>query len=322
MTSIDRRRFVGSVLGTAAASLLPARAMAAPRDTIIMGCANSTSSHYALGVAMSRAIKTNLPKANVSLLETGGGLDNLRRLQRGEVHLGQIGFDSGVNSLKGEAEFAGKAIPDVCILYPYGISFQQILVRKDSGITKLEELEGKPFSPGIRGSSAEAQMRLIFKELGISPKVVPGTLADAAEGVQNRQLVGLAISTAGSVMTAAVRELATMTELKAITITKAHWAKIDGKLNGIELRAIPPSATPGGEAVDGMSWRNVWASRTGVLDDETAYEIAKAIYENRRLLIETWPHLADFDWKGMALSVEPAGVPLHPGAKRYWSSIA
>ena len=320
MASIDRRRFMEGALGAAVATASSLSSVAAPRDTIVMGCANSTSSHYALGVAMSRAIKANLPKANVSLLETGGGLDNLRRLQRGEVHLGQIGFDSGVNAIRGEAEFAGRPMPDVCILYSYGISFQQVLVRKDSGITKLEDLAGKAFSPGIRGSSAEAQMRVVFNQLGIAPRIVSGTLADAAEGVQNRQIVGLAISTAGLVMTAAVRELATMTELKALTITKEHWAKIDGKLNGIELRAIPTTATPGGEAVDGLSWRNVWASRTGVLDEETAYEIAKAIYENRRLLIETWPHLSDFDWKGMALSVEQAGVPLHPGAKRYWAS--
>ncbi len=321
MTSLNRRQFVGSAIGAAAAASLPLPATAAPRDTIIMGCANATSSHYALGVAMSRAIKANLPKSNVTLLETGGGLDNLRRLSRGEVHLGQIGFDSGVNAIKGEAEFAGKAMPDVRILYPYGISYQQILVRKDSGITKLEDLDGKPFSPGIRGSSAEAQMRLVCTQVGIAPKFVPGTLGDAVEGVQNRQIVGLAISTAGSVMTAAVRELATMTELKAIAITKTHWAKIDGKLNGIELRPIPATATPGGETVDGLSWRNVWATRLAVLDDETAYEIAKAIYENRRLLIETWPHLKDLDFKSMALTVEGAGVPLHPGAKRYWQSV-
>lgn len=319
---LNRRQFAVGALGLAAAPAILGRAVAAPSDNIIMGCANSTSSHYALGVAMSRAIKAQLPRANVTLLETGGGLDNLRRLSRNEVHLGQIGFDSGVNAIRGEAEFANRPIRDVCVVYPYGISFQQILVRRDSGVNRLEDLDGKAFSPGIRGSSAEAQMRTVFNELGIRPRLVPGTLADAVEGVQNRQIVGLAISTAGSVMTAAVRELAVTTELKAITLTRAHWARLEGKLNGLELRPIPTTATPGGDQVDGLSWRNVWVSRTAVLDEETAYEVAKAIHVHRRFLIETWPHLSDFDWVGMALSVEQAGVPLHPGAKRYWSNPA
>ena len=322
MTTMNRRTMLQALGGGLAAGAFgPTISTAAPLSTIIMGCANATSSHYALGVAMSQAIRANLPKANVTLLETGGGLDNLRRLQRGEVHLGQIGFDSGVTARTGTGPFEGKAIPDVVVLYPYGISYSQIVVRKDSGIKTVEDLEGKPFSAGIRGSSSEVQVRGALTLLGIKPRLVPGNLNDAVEGVQNRQLVGLAISTAGAVMTSAVRELNVQTELKAVPISKAQWAKIDGKLAGVELRPIPASASPGGEEVDGLSFRNVWVSRTGVLDDETAYEIAKAIYENRRLLIETWPHLKDLDFKGLALSAEKAGVPLHPGAARYWNSI-
>jgi TRAP transporter TAXI family solute receptor len=324
MWTPDRRQFLKTA-GTAAAALSVAgagRAIAAPMSTIIMGCANSTSSHYALGVAMSRAIKAELPDANVTLLETGGGLDNLKRLERGEVQLGQIGFDAGVNAIRGQAAFKDKPIEDVVVVYPYGISFQEIVVRADSGIEKLEDLDGKPFSPGIRGSSAEAQMRTVFDILGIAPDIVPGTLGDAAEGVQNRQLVGLSVSTAGSVMTAAVRELATTTDLRAISITEEHWAKLKDHMDGLELRPIPPTALPGDQQdVTGLSWRNVWVSRLAVLDDETAYEIAKGIYDYRQYLIDTWPQLADFDFKGMALSAEEAGIPLHPGAKKFWESV-
>jgi TRAP transporter TAXI family solute receptor len=316
--SFTRRQALVTAAGFAAVASLPA--FAAPKENLILGAANSTSSHYALGVAMTKALQANMPKANLTLLETGGGLDNLRRLQRNEIDLAQIGFDSGVNAVKGEAEFAGRAIPDVVVVYPYGVSFQNIVVRKDSGITKLEDLEGKRFSPGIRGSSAEALMRNVFNVLGIKPTLVPGTLADGAEGVQNRQLVGMAISTAGPVMTAAVRELNVSTELLAIDITAAQKAKIDGKFNGIEVLPIPPTASPGNAKVNGLAWRNVYVTRTGVMDDDTAYAVAKAIFENRRFLIESWPALSDFDFKQMALSAETAGLKLHPGAKRFWES--
>lgn len=300
--------------------MAPLAAVAAPKENLILGAANSTSSHYALGVAMTKALQTSMPKANLTLLETGGGLDNLRRLQRGEIDLAQIGFDSGVNAVKGEAEFANRAIPDVVVVYPYGVSYQNIVVRKDSGVTKLEDLEGKRFSPGIRGSSAEALMRNVFNALNIKVQISPGTLADGTEGVQNRQLVGMAVSTAGPVMTAALRELGVSTALVALDITPAQKAKIDGKFNGIEVLPIPPSASPEGARVNGLGWRNVYVTRTGVMDDDTAYAVAKSINENRRFLIDSWPALADFDFVGMALSAEGAGLKLHPGAKKYWES--
>lgn len=323
MTQFNRRTLLQAIGGgIAAGALSPFSALAAPPKEIIMGCANATSSHYALGVAMSQAIKANLPGSNVTLLETGGGLDNLRRLARSEVQLGQIGFDSGILARRGVGPFQDKGIPDVVVLYPYGISFSQIIARKDSGVTSLEDLHGKPFSAGIRGSSSEVQVRTALDLMGIQPKYVPGNLADATEGVQNRQLAGMAVSTAGAAMTAAVRELSVHTQLVSIPVTKAQWAKVDGKLIGVELRPIPASASPNKQEVGGLGFRNVWVTRLPLMDDETAYEIAKAIYTNRRMLFQAWPHLeGNIDFKDLALTAEAAGIPLHPGAQRYWKSI-
>ncbi len=297
------------------------QAHAVPKGEIILGCCNATWSHYALAIAQMRALKTSLPKTNVTVLETGGGLDNIKRLQRDEISQGQMGLDGVVNAAKGVAEFANRPGPDMVVLYAYVITYQNIVVRKDSGITRLEELNGKRFSPGIRGSSSAALIHRALDLLGIKPSYVEGTLSDAKEGVQNGQLVGLAVSSAGPTMTAAVRELATTTELRALGITKEQKQKIAGKMNGISILPIPTTASPGGAAVDGLSFPAVWATRLAVLDNDTAYQIAKAIHENRKFLIETWPHLADFDFKREALAVEAAGGVLHPGAKRYWESV-
>lgn len=323
MTRLDRRTMLQMAGGGLLATALPARwASAAPMREIIMGCANATSSHYALGVAMSQAIAANLPETDVTLLETGGGLDNLRRLDREEVHLGQIGFDAGIHARAGTGPFEGQAIPDVVVAYPYGVSFSQIVARADSGVRSLEDLQGQPFSAGIAGSTSEVQVRTALEAIGIQPNFVPGNLADATDGVRNRQLVGLAVSTAGAAMTAAVRELAVHTELVSIPVTEEHWARIDGTLIGVELRPIPASASPNNTTVGGLAFRNVWVTRLSLMDDETAYEVAKAIYENRHLLFAAWPHLeGNIDFKELALSGEAAGVPLHPGAQRYWESI-
>ncbi len=64
-----------------------------------------------------------------------------------------------------------------------------------------------------------------------------------------------------------------------------------------------------------------YSSRISQMDDATAYAIAKAIYENRQFLIDTFPHLKNMDWKGEALKTETLGVKLHPGAKKFWESL-
>ena len=57
----------------------------AQKNTITFGSTNATSSNYALAVAMSKAIKKELPNANVSMIETGASVDNVRRMTKGEI---------------------------------------------------------------------------------------------------------------------------------------------------------------------------------------------------------------------------------------------
>ena len=65
----------------ALASVLPASAQ---KSTLTFGSTNATSSNYALAVAMSKAIKKELPSTNVSMIETGASVDNIRRALRRE----------------------------------------------------------------------------------------------------------------------------------------------------------------------------------------------------------------------------------------------
>jgi TRAP-type uncharacterized transport system substrate-binding protein len=54
------------------------------------------------------------------------------------------------------------------------------------------------------------------------------------------------------------------------------------------------------------------------MDDATAYAIAKAINENKQLLVDVFPHLKNVSLKELALKTEQLGLKLHPGAKKYW----
>lgn len=292
----------------------------AQKSSITMGATNATSSNYALAVAMSKAIKQNLPNANVTVIETGASVDNIRRMSKGEIDFGLTMVDTNVQALSGTGPFKDKAVPDIGVLYVYDVVVLNVAVRGDSGINTLAELKGKKFSAGIRGSGAELLTHDIFTTLGVQPEWVPGSLKDAVEGIQNRQLVGYSKYGVGTGLDATMRELLAKTPMKFVNFTQDQKNQVQAKVKGVDFMTIPAEVIPGQPAVLAPAVPATYSARS-TLDNDTAYAIAKAIYDNRQFLIDVFPHLKDHDFKKQTLNAERLGNKLHPGAKKFWESL-
>lgn len=293
---------------------------AAPKTNLTLGSTNMTSSHFVVSNAMAQAITAGIPGAHVSHIETGASIDNIRRLAKGELDLGLVQTDAGIDAINGTGPFNGKGVPDLVALYAYDISALNIAVTQDSKITDLAGLDGKKFNPGIRGSGSEQLTRQVFTLLGIAPVLIQGTVKDAVEGVQNRQLVGYSKSGQGYGVDATLRELMVSTPMRLLSFTLAQQAKITSSVKGVGFTKIA-NVMDGQPPVNTLAPLIVYATRSALMDDETAYAIAKSIYDNRAMLIQAWPHLANFDFKAQALAAEKLGLKLHPGAKRFWESL-
>src|SRR5665647_2469960 len=269
--------FAGARFAACALSLACAfgagHALAAPKSTIVLGSTNSTSSHYTVSAAMVKAIKAGIPGANVSQIETGASVDNVRRLTKGEIDLGLIATDTGIQALMGTGPFAGKAVDDLVAVYSYDVSVLNVAVSQDSKVASLKDLAGKKFNPGIRGSGAELLTREVFSTLGIEPAWVPGTVKDAAEGIQNRQIVGYSKYGPGTGVDATLRELMVTTPMRLLTFDADLQQKVLGKVKGVSFAQIanvmqgqPPVTTP--------AVLIVYGTRTSLMDDETAYALS------------------------------------------------
>lgn len=300
------------------ASVKPANAQ---KSTITFGSTNATSSNYALAVAMSKAIKKELPNANVSMIETGASVDNVRRMTKGEIDFGLVMADTEIQALAGSGPFKGKAVEDLAVLYVHDIVTLQLVVRADSGVAALKDLQGKKFSAGIRGSGAELLTREMFGLLGIEPQWSPGSIQDAVEGTQNRQLVGYSKYGVGTGLDATLRELMVSTQMRYLSFDKGQQAAIQAKIKGVDFAEIPANTIPGQAAVTTPIVLGTYSARLATMDDPTAFSIAKAIYENRQFLIDVFPHLKNMDFKEQALRTEKLGLKLHPGAKKFWLSL-
>jgi TRAP transporter TAXI family solute receptor len=191
-------------------------AIAQVKGTLVLGSTNSTSSHYTVSAAMAKAIKAGIPAANISHIETGASVDNVRRLTRNELDLGLIATDTAIQAITGTGPFNGRMVDDLVALYSYDISVLNVAVSQESKVGSLKELAGKKLNPGIRGSGAEQLTRQVFTALGIEPAYQPGTVKDAVEAIQNRQIVGYSKYGPGRGVDSTLRELMVTTPMRLL----------------------------------------------------------------------------------------------------------
>ena len=319
MKSVSNRLKRGIVLGLACAALASLTGPShAQKATITFGSTNATSSNYALAVAMSKAIKTELPNSNVTMIETGASVDNVRRMTKGEIDFGLAMVDTSIQAQEGTGPFKDKPVTDLAVLYVHDVVTLQLVVRADAGVATLKDLQGKKFSAGIRGSGAEQLTRQMMQTLGIEPVWSPGSINDAIEGTQNKQLVGYSKYGVGAGLDSTLRELLISTPMRYLTFDDAQKAAILSKIKGVDFGTLPANTIPGHPAVTTPVVQAAYSARLSTMDDATAFAIAKAIDQNKQLLIDVFPHLKNMNFKAEALKTEKLGLKLHPGAKKYW----
>ena len=275
---------------------LAATGTAAPKSQLTLGSTNMTSSHFVVSNAMAKAITEGISETTVTHVETGASVDNIRRLAKGEIDLGLVATDAGIQAVTGTGSFTGRAVDDLVALYAYDVSVLNVAVTQASGVEQLNDLDGKKFNPGIHGSGAEQLTRLIFKTLEIQPDLVPGTVKDAAEAIQNRQISGYSKYGPGHGVDATLRELLVTTPMRLLSFSDEEQQKVGDVAPGVGFTELN-NVMDDQPLVMAPSVLIVYATRPSLMDDETAHEVARSIYENKDHLIQAWSHLKEFDFK-------------------------
>jgi TRAP transporter TAXI family solute receptor len=319
-----QRKLTGyrAAVGAIAAMGAIALGGAASAKDLTMGTTSPTSSHFTISVAMSKAIETGMEGTNVSVIETGASVDNVLRLARDEIDLGLATTDILISARNGTGKFEGNAIPDTVALYPYSASILLIAVTEESGVTTLDELDGKKFNPGIRGSAAETLTTGVLSMFDINADLVYGAVGDAVEGIKNRQIIGYSKYGAANSVDATLQELMTSTKMRLIGFTEEQEKAATEAMEGVGFTTLPAGLIPGSEEMRVPKLNVFFLTRTGVMDDQSAYDIARSIHQNMDLLVEAWPQLADYDIAADAVATIETGIPYHPGAERYWREAA
>jgi len=89
------------VLAMALSTTAPAEAQ---KKRLAMGCTQTASSHYAYCVGAAKAINLLAPDLDVSVVETGATVDNMKRMQKSALDYG-LGEGPGPSASIAQAAF-------------------------------------------------------------------------------------------------------------------------------------------------------------------------------------------------------------------------
>ncbi|MEV8468676.1 TAXI family TRAP transporter solute-binding subunit [Fluviibacterium sp. DFM31] len=306
--------FKTTTLGLAVA-LAPLAAGA--QERLAFGSTNAQSAHYAYFAAVAKVVNNANDDYQASVVETGATVDNLKRMARGQLDIGLITTSALYHANAGIKTFDGNPIESK-LLWAYSLAPQNVVVRRDSGVTEIAGLDGQRFGPGQRGSSTEATSLDVMSTLGIAPDWVRGSNGELAAAIKDDRAIGFIKSAVGTKFDALTTDIATFTPVQVLGLTDAQTATIRADLPELSVVEMP-----GGEMENSGPY-TTWGFMIGVsarpdLPDDVAYNIVKAIMEDTTEQATAFPNVAG---QNLAeLTLQYATSKLHPGAVRYFEEI-
>jgi uncharacterized protein len=295
--------------------ILAGPSMAARR--MLIGSTSASSSHYGYFVAVSQVINAKVPAVETSVVETGATVDNLRRFARKQIDLGLVTTNVLSQAFFGKQEFKGHPVKSR-LLWVYVIAPQNAIVRKDAGISRFAGLNGQRYNPGLKGSATEKTTEAVFDVLGIKPDYVRGSTTDIVSAVKDNHIIGYVKSGAGLKLDASSRDISTFTPIQILSLSKEQADRIQSELPEVSIVDVPAGAGAGIGSY--ITWGfAVGCSASLDLDEETAYQIVKAVCEDKTVQATAMASVKDADFVQMTLKY--ATSPLHPGTIKYFREI-
>ena len=250
-----------------------------------------------------------------------GSVANANGIRQGTLESGFVQSDVAYWAYTGTGTFAGntpnRELRAIANLYPESL---HIVVRKDSGISKVRDLFGKRVSIDEPGSGTLIDAELVLNEYGLSKGdfhveyMKPGI---AIQRMRDNQLDAFFV--VAGYPARAISELAGDTPIALLPIDGAEAESLVRKYRFFSRDIIPGDTYDGVEQVRTVSVGAQWLVASSV-DDETVYQITRSLWnENSRRLLDSG-HA-----KGKKISLQTAldgvAVPLHPGSRRYYTEI-
>lgn len=276
--------------------------------------------YYPMGGGIAAVLSKYVPGMQVTAEVTGGSVDNLKLIGSGKPYIGFSMTDASQDAYRGEDKFKGHKVPlkTLMVLYP---NRMHVVSVEGRGIAKMADLKGKHVSTGSPGSATEVMAFRLIEAAGLDKdrdmKRERLGVAESVNAVKDGKID--AFFWVGGLPTAGVTDLANTPGTKLKMVDHAEAVPVMNKKYGnLYVEDVITK-----DVYRGMDTDNKQATVMNILlahenmDDKTAYNIVKTIFEKRDDLIAVHKEAANFKLENQKSNASP--IPFHPGAVKYFA---
>ncbi len=286
------------------------------QETIRFGAAGVGGMYYPFANAFTELASKDETGINWKVKSTAGSAANLRLLSDNYIELGIAQADLIEDAYYGKGSFhSGKyrGYKAVASLYPEAC---QIVVRKDSNITSLDDLEGKNVSVGEEESGTERNATQILEMCGLPDNLVNTKnldYTDAADQLAEKKIDAF-FCTAG-ICTTVIEELTKECDIRLLEIPESCRQKLKKAYSFYDDYVIPAGTYSGQtEDIQTISVQSVLLA-SSTLSEKTVQKLTASLFK----------HIKDIQYSiSINLQLTPQEavkgitIPFHPGAETYY----
>jgi TRAP transporter TAXI family solute receptor len=320
------KKLIGSA-ALAAAVTIAGVAIAA--DTIRIGSMPVGSGWYVAAAALEQALKPEMGGSAIEVVARGGGVANPMVVEQGKAEIAMSNVATSVWAMNGNDLYGGKKATHIRSLVG-GLNpvYMAAIVKNDfikkTGLDTMDKIftSGKP-------------LRIVMKPQGSNvPPTVDMMLAayglDRAKiKAQGGEIIQVNPEQTPDIMREGRADILLDTVLKGHPMITEVSLTADVSFIDLSERVRKKLGENGVKPAQYPEWFKgqkgpTWGADFGThliarddLPDDVAYKVVKTIIEKRADLVKAYPAFNAFDPKDAA-KPENNGIPLHPGAAKYY----
>lgn len=291
---------------------------------ITIGTAGELGVYYPTGGAICRLVKRGIKEHGIRCFvePTSGSVYNLKALRSGELDLAIAQTDWIYHAYKGEGDFADSG-PDASLRSVFSLHTEAftVLARADSGITTVKDLKHKRIGIGSDGSGMLATAEEFIKAEGWTKQSFALTKEFKTTALGNALCDGTvdAILLTTGHPNGSTQETTNKCPTHLVAVQGPEIDKLL-EANPYYVHITLPGHMYKGSA-DDIATFGVKATlmTTSHVDDETIYQVVKAVFDNLDNFKTLHPVFASLDKSKMVS--EGLIMPLHPGALKYYREV-
>ncbi len=284
------------------------------------GATSVRSGLYANTVAMASIVNKAYPgEIEVTVVETGGFIENLVRIQRKSVQMGPADAAAGYASYEGIIDYKGKQNKDLRALWGGYITPIHIVTTKKSGADTLAKINGLPFASNP-GTTSGRVIEMFFEANGIKPNYKMMGIGASVDALKSGVASGWYKA---GFKDSAILDLESSMDINVIPVTKEQIDTMNNKYPG-QAKSMPiPAGLFKAVPKEQLSFAYVVTDFVHKdVPEDVVYKVVKAVYEGRQSLVNTLATLKEGKFDDLYGNAEKyVHVPLHPGAVKFYKEV-